>query len=166
MIAPLGSAHLKGIAWYQGEEDVGNPGYDRRLTAMMKGWRAQFGDPDLPFLIVGLAGFGQPPERPGPSNWASLINEQRKAVDSDRHAALVSAIDIGERSDIHPHNKQEVGRRLALAAETLAYGDKLPLTPKVLSATRSASTVLVRFDQPVIAYSGDTLLSFELCGVA
>jgi sialate O-acetylesterase len=164
MIGPLGPVHLKGVAWYQGEEDVGNPGYDRRLTAMMKGWRAQFGEPELPFLIVGLAAFGQPASKPGPSNFAALVNEQRQAADRDAHAALMSAIDIGERHDIHPHNKQEVGRRLALAAEALAYGEKRPLTPKVLTASRSGSTVIVWFDQPLNMVGGDTLLGFELCG--
>lgn len=163
MIAPLGTVHLKGVAWYQGEADVGKPGYDLRLAAMMKGWRAQFGEPALPFLIVGLAGFGQPSAHPGPSNWAALINEQRKAADRDPHAALVSAIDIGERNDIHPPNKQEVARRLTLAAEILAYGKNGTLTPKVLAAGRSGSTIIVRFDQPLSVYGGDTLLAFELC---
>ena len=108
MIAPLGRVRLKGVAWYQGEADVGKPGYDLRLAAMMKSWRARFGDPELPFLIVGLAGFGHPSTHPGPSNRAALINEQRIAADRDPRASLVSAIDIGERDNIHPPNKQEV----------------------------------------------------------
>jgi sialate O-acetylesterase len=165
MIAPIGSVHLKGVAWYQGEADVGTPDYDRRLAAMMKGWRGQFDDPQLPFLIVGLAGFGQPVSKPAASNWAALIDEQRKAADRDPRTALVSAIDIGERNDIHPANKQEVGRRLTLAAEALAYDDpKAARTPKVVSAVRNASTVIVQFDQPVIGYGGAPLLGFELCG--
>ncbi|MES2136557.1 MAG: sialate O-acetylesterase [Pseudomonadota bacterium] len=165
MIAPLGTVRLKGVAWYQGEEDVGKPGYDARLAAMMKSWRGQFADPALPFVIVGLAGFGQPVSAPAPSNWAALINEQRLAVDCDPHAALVSAIDVGERADIHPHNKQEVGRRLALGAEALAYGsDKAPRTPKLLSSTRANNGIVVRFDQPLVIYGGATALGFELCG--
>jgi sialate O-acetylesterase len=163
MIAPLGDVHLKGVAWYQGEADVGKEHYDQRLAMMMKSWRAQFGEPQLPFLIVGLAGYGQPLAAPAPSNWAALINEQRKAADADPHAALVSAIDIGERNDIHPVNKQEVARRLTLAAQALAYGKKSALTPKVLSAVQTGSAVVVRFDQPVVGFGGDSLLGFELC---
>jgi sialate O-acetylesterase len=163
MIAPLGAIHLRGVAWYQGEADVGKDDYDRRLAAMMAGWRGQFGDSTTPFLIVGLAGYGQPVTAPAASAWAALIDHQRKAADTDAHAALVSAIDIGERDDIHPVNKQEVGRRLALAAEALAYGRKGPLTPKLLSASRSGSTVLIRFDQPLTVYGGASVLGVELC---
>lgn len=164
MIAPLGPVRLKGVAWYQGEADVGKPGYDHKLAAMMSGWRAQFGDARLPFLIVGLAGFGQPAMVPKASSWAALIDEQRKAADADPWSALVSVIDIGERNDIHPPNKQEVGRRLALAAEMLAYGDaKDAFSPKILSATRADGNFTLRFDKPVQSYGGPPI-GFELCG--
>jgi len=164
MIAPLGPVRLKGVAWYQGEADVGRPGYDRKLAAMMKGWRGQFGDPQLPFLIVGLAGFGQPKAAPAASSWAALIDEQRMAAKADGHAALVSAIDIGERNDIHPPNKQELGRRLALAAEMIAYGDERGvLPPKPLSATHAGGEVVIQFDKPV-ASRGGLPVGFELCG--
>jgi sialate O-acetylesterase len=164
MIAPLGLIRLKGVAWYQGEADVGRHDYEDRLAAWMKGWRAQFGDPKLPFLIVGLAGFGQPLTAPAESNWAALIDDQRKAAEADKHAALVPVIDIGERNDIHPPNKQEVGRRLALAAELIAYGgSKGMLAPRPLSATRNGNGVVVRFDQPV-ASRGGMPIGLELCG--
>lgn len=164
MIAPLGPIGLKGVAWYQGEADVGKLDYDARLAALMKTWRGKFRDPELPFLIVGLAGFGQPSPAPAASNWAALIDDQRKAAQADGHAALVSAIDIGERDDIHPPNKQEVGRRLALAAESLAYRNpKGALAPQPLSASRYGDTVVVRFDKPVISYGGAPV-GVELCG--
>src|SRR5579872_4463134 len=123
MVAPLGQIGLKGVAWYQGEADVGKTRYDLRLAAWMTNWRSQFRDPNLAFLIVGLAGFGQPASRPVESGWASLINEQRKAVEIDPLTALASAIDLGNPRDIHPSDKQEVGRRLALAAHKLIYRD-------------------------------------------
>ena len=164
MIAPLGIIRLKGVAWYQGEADVGKEDYDLRLGAMMQSWRRQFGDPQLPFLIVGLAGFGQPVTGPGASSWAALIDDQRKAAAADPRTALVSAIDIGERNDIHPPNKQEVGRRLALAAESLVYGGKGALGPKPLSATRTAGGIVVDLDLPISAYGGNAPLGFELCG--
>ena len=83
MVAPLGPLGIKGVAWYQGEADVGKAGYDRRLAAWMTNWRKQFGDPNLPFLIVGLAGWGKPVSHPVESGWAALINEQRLAVERD-----------------------------------------------------------------------------------
>jgi sialate O-acetylesterase len=129
----------------------------------MKGWRRQFGDPELALLIVGLAGFGQPKTAPGPSSWAALIDEQRKAADADPRAELVSAIDIGERDDIHPPNKQEVGRRLALAVEALAYGDsKGAVTARVVAAERSGGDIMVRFNRPMQSYGGPPM-AFELC---
>jgi sialate O-acetylesterase len=164
MIAPLGPIALKGVAWYQGEADVGKHDYDQRLAAWMKAWRRQFGDPELPFLIVGLAGFGDPAAAPADSNWAALIDDQRKATEADKNAALVPAIDIGERHDIHPPNKQELGWRLALAAEKIAYGGpKGELAPRPLSATRNGNGVVVRFNQPV-ASRGGMPVGFELCG--
>ena len=164
MIAPLGPIGLKGVAWYQGEADVGKRDYDARLAGLMKVWRRQFGDSELPFLVVGLAGFGQPPSAPAASNWAALIDDQRKATEADAHAALVPAIDIGERGDIHPPNKQEVGRRLALAAGMIAYGDeKGVFAPKPLGAVRNGNGVVVRFDKPV-ASRGGMPIGFELCG--
>jgi sialate O-acetylesterase len=166
MIAPLGPLGLKGVAWYQGEADVGVPGYDRRLAEWMADWRTQFRDPNLPFLIVGLAGWGKPASKPVESGWAALINEQRVGVRQDAHAALASAIDIGVATDIHPPNKQEVGRRLALAAKRIAYGDaSSPVGPMPVSATRSGDGVLVTFDKPLQTLSGASAIAFELCGV-
>lgn len=165
MIAPLGRLGLKGVAWYQGEADVGSPAYDQRLAAMMASWRRQFGSPGLSFLIVGLAGWGKPVDKPGDSAWAALIDEQRKAVTADPVTALVSAIDLGDWLDIHPANKQEVGRRLALAANALVY--KQPagaLSPMPIEVTRTATGVTVRLSKPVRTLSGAGALGFELCG--
>lgn len=165
MVAPLGSMQLKGVAWYQGEADVGQPGYDRRLAAMMGNWRTQFRDPQLPFLVVGLAGWGKRTSVPVESGWASLINEQRLAVERDPHAALASAIDLGEPNDIHPANKQEVGRRLALAGRLLAYpGTNGTVGPLPVRAVRRGSNIVVSFTKPLQTLSGATANAFELCG--
>jgi sialate O-acetylesterase len=166
MIAPLGALGLKGVAWYQGEADVGVPGYDRRLAAWMADWRAQFRDPRLPFLIVGLAGWGKPTSKPVESGWAALINEQRIGVERDPHAALISAIDLGVPTDIHPANKQEVGRRLALAARKIAYGDPAGIVAALpVAATRRGDAIIVTFTKPLQMLSGSSAIAFELCGV-
>jgi sialate O-acetylesterase len=164
MIAPLGALQLRGIAWYQGEADVGKAGYDRRLAAMMANWRSQFRDKDLPFLIVGLAGWGKPVAAPVESGWAALIDEQRKAVAVDKRAALVSAIDLGDWNDIHPANKQEVGRRLALAADSIVY--RVPggrVGPSVLEVKREGAAVIVRLSKPLQVLGGGQATGFQLC---
>lgn len=166
MVAPLGPLAVKGVAWYQGEADVGQLGYDARLAAWMKNWRAQFRDPQLAFLIVGLAGWGKPVSKPVESGWAATINEQRLAVERDRRAALASAIDLGEPNDIHPANKQEVGRRLALAAHKLVYSDGGTIGPLPVSAVRHGNKVVVTFTKPLQVLSGATANAFELCGTS
>lgn len=167
MIAPLGSFGLKGAAWYQGESDVGVHGYADRLAAMMGSWRRQFDAPKLPFLIVSLANYGAPAAAPQVSGWAELREQQRLAAARDPNAALVVAMDLGERQDIHPPNKQEVGRRLARAASTLAYGKAEPSGPEVSVARRTADGIRVEFTGvtgKLNSWSGNRLLAFELCG--
>ncbi|WP_448660461.1 sialate O-acetylesterase [Sphingomonas sp. CJ99] len=168
MIAPLGSIALKGAAWYQGESDVGTLGYDKRMAALMAGWRRQSGVADLPFLIVGLADYGAPASQPVESGWAVVRNEQRLAAVNDGHAAIVTAVDIGERTDIHPANKNELAARLARAATTLAYGGtKSPSGPLVSGAQRDGADVVVRFSGvtgKLNAWSAPGPIGFELCG--
>jgi sialate O-acetylesterase len=164
MIAPLGSYGLKGAAWYQGETDVNVPGYDRRLAALFSNWRQQFRHP-LPFLVVGLAGYGTPRSAPAASGWAAVVDEQRRGVQADRHAAFVPAIDLGEPTDIHPVNKLEVGRRLALAARAVAYSDPQgSLAPLPIAARRMPEAVEVTFSKPLQVLGGRSPVGFELCG--
>jgi sialate O-acetylesterase len=163
MVAPFGRLGIRGVAWYQGEADVGQAGYDKRLAAWMANWRTQFRDPQLPFLIVGLAGWGKPVSHPVESDWAALINEQRLGVAHDSRAALASAIDLGEPTDIHPANKQEVGRRLSLAAHQLVYRDGGSVGPLPVSAVRDNDKVVVTFTKPLQTLSGAIANAFELC---
>jgi sialate O-acetylesterase len=168
MIAPLRDFGPTGIAWYQGEADVGLPGsYSDRLGAMMTDWRAQFGRPKLPFLIVSLANWGPPSTKPVSSGWAELREQQRIAARRDPNAALVVAMDLGERTDIHPANKIELGHRLARAAEALVYGATRPSGPQVLGARRAETEILVQFTGvtgSLQTWSGTRALAFELCG--
>jgi len=132
----------------------------------MGNWRAQFDDPGLPFLIVGLAGWGKPVSHPVESGWAATINEQRLGVERDSRAALASAIDLGEPADIHPANKQEIGRRLALAAHSLAYHDGGTVGPLPVGAVRQGDLVVVTFTKPLQILSGNSANAFELCGTS
>lgn len=170
MIAPLRDFGLRGVAWYQGEADVGMRGsYAGRLGGMMADWRRQFRSPELPFLIVSLANFGAPQTGPAENAWAALRNEQRIAAARDPNAALVVAMDLGEITDIHPANKLDLGHRLARAAQALAYGAKDPVGPEALRARRAGDGVTVEFGGvtgELHSWSGTRLLAFELCGEA
>ncbi len=167
MIAPLGPIGLKGVAWYQGESDVGLASYGDRLAALMTGWRRQFQNPDLPFLIVQLANFGSPPVKIGDSGWAALRETQRLAVLRDPHAALATTIDIGVRNDIHPADKNELAKRLVFAQGRLEAGDRANASgPMIASATRAGGEAVLRFDGvqgALHAWSAGSPIGFELC---
>lgn len=169
MIAPLAPYGLKGAAWYQGEANVGEPAeYARLLPALMADWRARFATPDLPFLVVQLADFGPPSTAPQDTAWARLRETQRKVVAADPRAGLALTIDIGDPSDIHPTNKQEVGRRLALLARRIAYGEPVAAAgPQPLGASRRGAAVVVRYAPGALAVRSSTRpVGFELCDAA
>jgi sialate O-acetylesterase len=170
MIAPLGRYGLRGILWYQGESNTGEAGeYHELLRRLSAGWRARFGS-GLPILVVQLAGYGMPPTAPGESGWASLREAQRQVAEEDPHTALAIALDIGDRYDIHPANKQEVGRRLARAARQLIYQQGLSASgPVPVFATRQGDAIVVRFgdvSEALVAYGAEGPIGFELCGDA
>lgn len=161
MIAPLGGMRLAGVAWYQGEADIGQTGYDIRLGHLFAGWRRQFGQ-QARMLVVQLADYGRRVSQPVASGWAELREEQRQGVLADGNAALVTAIDIGEPSDIHPANKNVLGLRLAMAAQGVA-------SPQPVSASREGDTITVSFsgvEGGLTAYGGLYALGVELCGDA
>lgn len=171
MIAPIGPYGLRGAAWYQGEANAGSPsGYAGKLGSMMAGWRGQFGKADLPFLIAQLSGWGPRVPKPVESGFAQIRDEQRQAVAADAHAALAVTVDIGDVVDIHPANKQDVGHRLARAAEALTYGGKAsPSGPWPVEARYEGAVVRVRFtgtDKGLVTYSAAQPIGFELCGTA
>ncbi len=168
MIAPIGAYGLRGVVWYQGETNADEPaGYERLLGGLMAGWRAQF-NADLPFLIVQLPNFGPVPAAPTESNWADLREAQRRAVATDAHAGLAVTIDIGDRDDLHPGNKLDVGRRLARAARRVIYGDRVTASgPVPAAARREGRRVIVTFAEVeggLQALSAGQAMAFELCG--
>ncbi|MFC4728226.1 sialate O-acetylesterase [Coralloluteibacterium thermophilus] len=170
MIAPLGRMPLRGALWYQGESNTFEADrYAGLLRGLRSDWRARFGQ-DLPFLVVQLANYGAAPTTPGESDWAALREAQRRVAADDAHSALAVAIDIGDRYDIHPTNKQEVGRRLARAARAAAFGEALPPTgPVAVAAYREGGAVVVAFEDVtdgLVAYGADAAIGVELCGDA
>jgi sialate O-acetylesterase len=124
MISPLLHYAIKGVAWYQGESNAGRPEeYRKLLPALIRNWREQWNQGDLPFLIVQLPNFMDAKAEPSESNWALLREAQLQTL-SVPHTGMAVTIDIGEWNDIHPLNKIDVGKRLALAAGKVAYGDE------------------------------------------
>ena len=170
MIAPVEGYGLAGFAWYQGESNLSDPsGYERLLTALMADWRGRFGGEDQAFLIVQLANFGPAVSEPSPSGWAPLREVQRRAAGADPHAGLAVAIDIGDRYDIHPTNKQEVGRRLALEARWIVYGDATAMrSPQPLSAAVEGGVLRIAYPagSRLTTLGSDQVIGFTLCDAA
>jgi len=124
MIAPLLNYTIKGVIWYQGESNTARPReYQKLFPALIADWRRQWNQEDFPFLYVQLANYMQAKDQPYRSNWAELREAQLKTL-SVPNTAMAVAIDIGEWNDVHPLNKEDVGKRLALGAQKVAYGDK------------------------------------------
>ncbi|HOY19354.1 MAG TPA: sialate O-acetylesterase [Haliscomenobacter sp.] len=124
MTAPLVNHAAKGFLWYQGETNAGNPKpYYQLLPALIQDWRKQWNLGDLPFITVQLANFMEVNYLPSESTWAVLRDAQFKSL-AVPNTGLAVAIDLGEWNDIHPLNKKDVGIRMALAAQRLAYGDQ------------------------------------------
>ncbi|MGC4111457.1 MAG: sialate O-acetylesterase [Nocardioides sp.] len=115
MIAPLIPCGLRGFIWYQGESNVGqHDSYQQRFTALIRDWRGRWGQGQLPFYFVQIANFEQN------GLWALLREAQTRAL-AEPETGMAVTIDVGEARDIHPRNKQDVGRRLALLARARAY---------------------------------------------
>jgi sialate O-acetylesterase len=125
MIAPLLPYAIAGALWYQGESNAGRAKqYQKLFPAMIRNWRDDWGQGDFPFLFVQLANYMKRKPEPAESHWAALREAQTLALSLPKTGMAV-IIDIGEEKDIHPRNKQDVGRRLALAARHVAYGEDL-----------------------------------------
>lgn len=148
MLYPLMPFGIKGAIWYQGETNVGRgEQYSRLLPAMISDWRTGFGQPDFPFLVVQLANFGGQSAEPRNSGWAELREAQAIGANRVKNGGLAVTIDIGEANDIHPKNKQEVGRRLALSALSIAYHQKGEYSgPTFRRANPMGSTIQVIFE--------------------
>ncbi len=124
MINPLLPYTIKGAIWYQGEANTGKAyRYADLMQLMIQDWRKSWGS-NLSFYMVQLANYTNLQTEPCESTWAELRESQVKALNLE-NTGMAVIIDIGEANDIHPKNKQEVGRRLALAARAQTYGEKV-----------------------------------------
>lgn len=148
MINPLLPYAFRGALWYQGESNTPRAGEYRALfAALITSWRAHFAQDDLPFYWVNLAAYA-PPEDQGEKGrtFAFLREAQTKAL-ALPNTGQALAIDLGEARNIHPANKQEVGRRLALLARNRDYEIVSDDTgPTFAGAGREGPALRVRFE--------------------
>jgi sialate O-acetylesterase len=170
MIAPLGPTPLRGVVWYQGESNTAETlEYQRLLKGLIVDWRHRFGE-DAAFLLVQLPGYGPLTTEPRRSDWAALREVQRQIANTTPKTGLAVTIDLGDRVNLHPVVKQEVGRRLALLAERMIYSQHVVDSgPTPVSAVRSGNTVAVRFAntaQGFRIYEADNPVGFQACNTA
>lgn len=167
MIHPLIKYPVKGAIWYQGETNAGRAyQYRNLLKTMITDWRTAWKQDAMPFFVVQLANFMAPAKEPEDSAWAELREAQTMVLDLP-NTGLALAIDIGNANDIHPKNKQDVGKRLALSAEKIAYGkDIVHSGPTFDSMTLEGSKIRINFQNTgtgMIAKGGE-LKHFAIAG--
>ncbi len=170
MIAPLVPFAVRGAIWYQGEANAGRAHlYRKLLPAMIRDWRSAWGQGDFPFLIVQLANFKDANPEPADDPWAELREAQAMTLAASPNTGLAVTIDIGEAKDIHPKNKQDVGKRLARIALAKTYGRDVVWTGPVYAAMTPAGEGKLRLTfrpegGPPTAKGGGSLKGFAVAG--
>jgi sialate O-acetylesterase len=147
MVASAIDYTIKGFVWYQGEANAGKPGeYGQLLTALITDWRKKWAEGELPFLYAQLPNFMETQYSPSESQWAELREQQLETL-SVPNTGMAVTIDLGEWNDIHPLDKKDVGERLALPAERLAYGDSSVISsgPVYSSAKVEGNKIRISF---------------------
>jgi sialate O-acetylesterase len=168
MIAPLIPYAIRGAIWYQGESNASRAQQYRELfPVMVHDWRNRWQQGDFSFYFVQLANFRAPSELPVESEWAELREAQTMALRRLPNTGMAVTIDIGEAGDIHPRNKQDVGRRLARLALANDYGMVIvPSGPLYRSHEIRAGEIILHFDHPGggLVAQGRELEGFTIAG--
>lgn len=168
MLNPLIPYAIKGAIWYQGESNAPEAYQYRELMPLMiTDWRNRWGY-DFPFYMVQLANFMAQPKEPVESTWAELREAQTRTLKLENTGMAVT-IDIGDANDIHPKNKQEVGRRLALAARAQTYGEKISYSGPMYETYRIEGNkiriYLKHTDKGLKTKDGGKVQGFAIAGV-
>jgi len=167
MVSPLIPYGMRGAIWYQGESNAERAYQYRTLfPCLIQDWRTRWGRGDFPFLYVQLANFLKPNAEPVNDAWAELREAQLNTL-SVPNTGMAVTVDIGDADNIHPRNKQEVGRRLALAARHVAYGEGLVYSgPIYRSMGVEGHSVRLQFQHAEngLICKGDRLLGFSIAG--
>jgi sialate O-acetylesterase len=163
MVAPLTPYTIKGFLWYQGETDSAADRaslYGKLLPTLIADWRRQWRQGNLPFLFVQISSFESQ------ENWG-LIRDSQRGTLHVANTGMAVTLDIGQRDNVHPPDKQTVGARLALAARALAYGESTLAFngPLYRQTTREPGSLRIWFDHAEGLHSnGDVLKGFEVAG--
>ncbi len=170
MIAPIIPYAMRGAIWYQGENS-GRAGfcqlYEYQLPLLIADWRARWGQGEFPFAWVQLANYREYTNSPSPvSYWARVRDGMLKSL-AVTNTGMAVAIDIGMTDNIHPKNKQEVGRRLGLWARSQVYGEKIPFSGPLATGHKvSGEEIILSFqhtDGGLMAKDGE-LTGFVIAG--
>ncbi|MBI3839686.1 MAG: sialate O-acetylesterase [Planctomycetia bacterium] len=168
MIAPLAPYAIAGVIWYQGESNAPRAyQYRKLLPAMIKNWRDTFAQGDFPFLIVQIAPYEAIVPEPSDSIWAEVRDAQLYVSQTVPKTALAVITDVGDEKDIHPQRKEPVGARLALAAQAIAYGEKVEYSgPLYDNMTVSGDKAVLRFKHvgSGLVAKGGPLTGFTIAG--
>lgn len=168
MIAPLTPAAIKGVIWYQGENNNGRGAqYQVLLPKLIADWRSRFSAGDFPFYITQLANFEAHDELPRDSGWTQIQEAQRIISERVPNSGLAVINDLGDADDIHPTNKQDVGLRLALLALAKDYGKQIAWSGPVLKSYEvQGSSILIRFahTEGGLVLRGDPNRVFAIAG--
>jgi sialate O-acetylesterase len=143
MINPLIPFTIKGVIWYQGENNVSNPApYKSHFTAMITDWRSKFSCGDFPFLFVQLAPYDY-----GTNSKSQLLREAQFQTLSVKNTGMVVTLDIGNPKNIHPANKGDVGKRLANWALSKTYGKKIAFSGPIYKSMKiGKGKIILSFD--------------------
>lgn len=168
MVAPLLPATIRGVIWYQGESNAGKyVEYRTLFPALITNWRKRWGNAELPFLFAQLSSFNPGIKEPTVSNWAGLREAQSMALQLPKTGMAVTT-DVGDRTDIHPKRKREVGERLAANALNIVYGFKneAPAGPMYKSHTITGNTIAINYEYAAkgLMQKGEKLLGFAIAG--
>ena len=164
MLSPLAPYAIQGVVWYQGESNTGGDArnYETWLTELVSGWRQLWKQPDLPFVVVQLANFMEPSQKPQNTGWSLVREAQRRVALQQQNVELACIIDLGEAVDIHPLRKREVAQRVALGFEHILWNKSSLLSPQVLFARADGDKVILTLDQSL--REDGPLYEFEVAG--
>jgi sialate O-acetylesterase len=171
MIHPLEKLAIKGAIWYQGENNAGRAiEYRQAMPLLINDWRKRWQQPAMPFYFVQLASYnaGNGNSNQG-SNWAELREAQTLAA-ALPNSGMAVTIDVGDPLDIHPRNKQDVGKRLAALALKKTYGINTPASGPVYKSMQvQGNNIIVQFINAgqgltTKPSAGNTLSGFEIAG--
>lgn len=163
---------LRGVLWHQGESNALEPWrvaqHENLFPLQVRDWRAQWGQPRLPFLYCQLASISTNAGYKA-ACWPEFRDQQRRFLDAIPDTAMAVTSDLGHPTDVHPRNKREVGRRLALAALARVYGREGEWSgPLIAAATRRGAEVVLEFRHAdgLRTTDGQPPNGFELAGAS